>query len=749
MATAPTALWSAWRTTRDDAAFEQLVRPELPALLDAARRAGLGPHDAEEVVQESLAELAREGSGRPARVGVGAWLMRSVSLKATVKRRAARRRQHHETRVIETSRACDPGTFEVRERVEHALEQLEASDRQALVFRYLYDLDYREMAYVLGISPNACRVRVHRASGRLRARLGRSAPALLAVIPLEMPPRAAATVAAATSGIATTGGWGALLLGGLLMGTGTKIVGATLGVAAVAAGLFLSASSDGTRPSPASDEAAREAPSLMGAGRDAATVTPDGPAAAADQAGTTKPTVVDLSDPNQAWLFLQVVDEAGNAVIGATASLLDDKNERVGGGTTLHEGKTWFWPRNGVRLVVWKRGHYAPQVRDVAFAGKEEHVRVELVAGLSITGTLLAPDGRPLQRSVYASPIDGQPWHPEPLRTWRGRADSAGRFEIKGLLPGRYRIHPRVFAKKGEYVGQAPKPAVQAEAGARDVEVRMHATGRFTVLVFDAVSREPIDENRDLYRVTDTGDSWEQQIAKGPVHRERPPGEVETLRVYAEGYAPSEPLTLDYGAPRTERVLEVYLQPRPESVGTVTFSFADDRGDPVSRVNWTRWYERIVRTRERESTVSYGVGTTHEDFRGELTVTLPAGSHRLAFQIRGDERGFDPRFVRQETRVTVGGGESRHVEIRFARAGSIEIKLPAKWQRKGLVLRDSKGNNVRHKGIENLEPDVRLFTRIEPGRYVLTLQLDGANQARELEVRPGERTIIDFADEPK
>ena len=84
-----TMLWMRWRSRRDEVAFEKLVRPELTALYDAARRSGLGTADAEDVVQEALADLAQEPSERPGAVGIGAWLMRAVRLKSLVRHRPA------------------------------------------------------------------------------------------------------------------------------------------------------------------------------------------------------------------------------------------------------------------------------------------------------------------------------------------------------------------------------------------------------------------------------------------------------------------------------------------------------------------------------------------------------------------------------------------------------------------------------------------------------------------------------------
>jgi len=53
--------------------------------------------------------------------------------------------------------------------------------------RYLQDLDYRDMAHVLGVSENACRTRVHRALESLKKRFGAGAATMVAALPVPAP----------------------------------------------------------------------------------------------------------------------------------------------------------------------------------------------------------------------------------------------------------------------------------------------------------------------------------------------------------------------------------------------------------------------------------------------------------------------------------------------------------------------------------------------------------------------------------
>ena len=236
MATQARQLWTKWREGRDESAFEALVRPELPALYDVARRVGLPNSDAEDVVQDALAALANERSPRPGDVGVGAWLMRSVRLRALSARRSAGRRRQRETRALRDRNAPWPA-LDLRDEIENALGGLPEDARQVLLFRFVYDLDYREIAYVLGVTENACRIRVHRASGRLRERLGPRASAMLAAVPLPDLPGSAKVIAMATHAGSATTGLG--LIGAFIMGTTAKMVVTAVAAAALTAGAFL------------------------------------------------------------------------------------------------------------------------------------------------------------------------------------------------------------------------------------------------------------------------------------------------------------------------------------------------------------------------------------------------------------------------------------------------------------------------------------------------------------------------------
>ena len=239
MSEAEARLWRTWRDRSDGAAFAALVGPHVEFATDLARRVGCAPADADDVVQGCLVRLAGEVRDVPVRVGVQAWIGRNVVSGARTQARARRRRAEHEGRAATAAPApADP--VEVHDEVESALALLAESDRRLLELRFLHDLEYREIGFILGASALGCRLRVHRALGRVRRRLGRNAPlAIAALSPLGGARPVAETVARATEAACAAGGTGVATgsvagVAALLLTPAWKVALAAVLVAAVA-----------------------------------------------------------------------------------------------------------------------------------------------------------------------------------------------------------------------------------------------------------------------------------------------------------------------------------------------------------------------------------------------------------------------------------------------------------------------------------------------------------------------------------
>jgi RNA polymerase sigma factor (sigma-70 family) len=227
-------LWQAWVDRRDEHAFETVVRPHLAFARDFAGRLAKDPADADDAVQQALTRLAMDRSRRPVEVGLRAWLGRSIGLEVRMLARSrARRRKHEAASPSRSAPPAAPGGGSGGA-VERALADLPEAQRVAVVLHYLHDVEYAEMAAVLGISETAARVRVHRGIEALRRRLGATAAALVASLPLlvgaggrHADAAVPAAIAAAESGASLpplAGG----LVGVLVMNKVLAVVGAVI-----------------------------------------------------------------------------------------------------------------------------------------------------------------------------------------------------------------------------------------------------------------------------------------------------------------------------------------------------------------------------------------------------------------------------------------------------------------------------------------------------------------------------------------
>lgn len=173
----------------DEAAFEELVRGHTPPMLAVCRRV-LGNHeqDAQDAVQDAFVSVFRgigsfEGSAR-----LSTWLHRIAVNAALMKLRS--RKRHPERpiedllpRFKEDGHHVDPPApwddradaravrDETRAFVRDAIGRLPDTYRIALLLRDIDELPIDEVAELLGITPNAVKIRVHRAHQALRTLL--------------------------------------------------------------------------------------------------------------------------------------------------------------------------------------------------------------------------------------------------------------------------------------------------------------------------------------------------------------------------------------------------------------------------------------------------------------------------------------------------------------------------------------------------------------------------------------------------
>jgi RNA polymerase sigma-70 factor (ECF subfamily) len=180
------------------AAFERLVRENTAALLAVARRLLPSEEEARDAVQEAFLSAFKGIAGFGGGAKLSTWLHRIVVNAALMRLRTRRRRPEEPIDdllpcfdgtghwVTPTSRWEAPTEAEVESRevrvaVRRCIDRLPETHRTVLLLRDIEELDTEETAAVLGVSPNAVKIRLHRARQALRtlleADLGRDARA--------------------------------------------------------------------------------------------------------------------------------------------------------------------------------------------------------------------------------------------------------------------------------------------------------------------------------------------------------------------------------------------------------------------------------------------------------------------------------------------------------------------------------------------------------------------------------------------
>jgi RNA polymerase sigma-70 factor (ECF subfamily) len=177
------------RAGRDEA-YHELVRRHGGRLLAVARRIVRSEDEALDTLQDALLQAFRNLDGFASQSRLSTWLHR-ITVNAALMR--IRRRKSRPEEPIEpvlptfledghaTVEFGDWGESpeallareEVRSTVRSAIDRLPGSYRTVLVLRDIEELDTAEVAAELGISPNAVKIRLHRARQALRTMLDR------------------------------------------------------------------------------------------------------------------------------------------------------------------------------------------------------------------------------------------------------------------------------------------------------------------------------------------------------------------------------------------------------------------------------------------------------------------------------------------------------------------------------------------------------------------------------------------------
>lgn len=172
----------------DRGAYESLLRSLLPPLRAFVARRGVARSEIEDVVQEILLSIHRARHTWRAERPFDPWLW-AVARNAVTD--ALRREGRERLRRVEpaggiddaalthagsdTERARDPesvlAALELSPELHAALERLPAAQREAVELLYIEQLPVAAAALRAGVTPNALKVRAHRGSRELLARL--------------------------------------------------------------------------------------------------------------------------------------------------------------------------------------------------------------------------------------------------------------------------------------------------------------------------------------------------------------------------------------------------------------------------------------------------------------------------------------------------------------------------------------------------------------------------------------------------
>jgi RNA polymerase sigma-70 factor (ECF subfamily) len=176
----------------DPAAWEEVVRSQGGRLLAAARRIVRDDALAEDCLQNAFIQAYEKIGSFEERSLLSTWLHRIVVNAALMSVRSRGRREEEPLddllpvfdeyghRVAECRpRPASPeellGRAEARQILDEAVERLPESHRTVLVLRDFEELSTEEVAEVLDITPNAVKIRLHRARAALKTLLERPA----------------------------------------------------------------------------------------------------------------------------------------------------------------------------------------------------------------------------------------------------------------------------------------------------------------------------------------------------------------------------------------------------------------------------------------------------------------------------------------------------------------------------------------------------------------------------------------------
>lgn len=235
-------------TDRHEPAFTELVSRHLNLVYSAALRQMAGnAHLAQEVTQSVFVDLAHKALNLQERENLAGWLYTSVHFAATKMIRTETRRKARELETLNMSsaEAADPTEAEwaaIAPHLDDAMHELDAADRDTLLWRFFEKRPHAEIGARLGLSENAARMRVDRALVKLRKVLeGRGLKSTGAVLAVVLSSHAVSAAPAGLFAAVSTAALGTAIISTTTSTTALKIMTLTKLKAAVAGVALVSA----------------------------------------------------------------------------------------------------------------------------------------------------------------------------------------------------------------------------------------------------------------------------------------------------------------------------------------------------------------------------------------------------------------------------------------------------------------------------------------------------------------------------
>jgi RNA polymerase sigma factor (sigma-70 family) len=159
-------------TSGDEDAFRELIERHLDLVYSAALRRVNGDVPlAEDVAQTVFTDLARKARALPRDLVLSGWLYEATRFAAAKAIRGERRRQAREQEALTMQHFASestPGWEQLCPVLDDAMDELNATDRNAILLRYFKNQDFQAVGLALGVSDAAAQRRVSRAVERLR-----------------------------------------------------------------------------------------------------------------------------------------------------------------------------------------------------------------------------------------------------------------------------------------------------------------------------------------------------------------------------------------------------------------------------------------------------------------------------------------------------------------------------------------------------------------------------------------------------